>query len=198
MSITFPEQKNGPEVAPASNDFGTATQTATNQKGTSMCSTNPTGTHLCAPWCEHTLRAADPDEHGAHCVSRALGRAVGVDGAETRQHLSADVCHERDLLTARSRVRLFLDPIGGDGEPAAVAMTPANARSIARALLVAADVADGLAPVPSSWYAQRLHTTAAALADQADTAFEDGHETLSDALDSAAAKLRAQAAGGAA
>lgn len=193
MTMT-PETKNGPEVAPASNDFGTANPTATNQKGTHMSTSQPTESHRCPPWCDHTLRAQPDDDHEAHCLSRALGRAEGIDGAAVRRDVYADVIHHRADLMARTRVRLLMLPKGGaDVAVEALALMPAEARSLARALQVAADVADGLAPVPAETYERRLHLTAAALADQADTAFEDRNEALSDALDAAAAKLRAQA-----
>ena len=191
---TTPETKNGPEVAPASNDFGTANPTATNQKGTHMSTSQLTQSHRCPPWCEHTLRGMDPAEHQDQCASAPLGRADGVDGDAVRRDVFADVTHHRDYVMARTRVRLLMLPRGGaDVAVEALALMPAEARSLARSLQVAADVADGLAPVPAETYERRLHVTAAALADRADVAFKEGDEDLADALDAAAAKLRAQA-----
>lgn len=188
------EMTNGPGAQAAKHSTGTANPTATNEKGNHMSTTKSNRDFLCAPWCDHALRGREPEEHSSNCISRCLGRADAVDGDAILRKLSTDVILERDLPTARSRVRLFMMPVYNDGEPFAVAVTPADARSIAAALLAAADIADGLAPIPSSWYAQRLHLTAAALADKADTAFEADNDELSEALDSAAAELRIQAA----
>lgn len=190
---TTPETKNGPEVAPASNDFRTANPTASNEKGIHMSTSHPTESHRCPPWCDHTMRAQADDEHEPHCVSRALGRTEAVDNFARRLHIGTSVTNHRDDPAARSRVRLMLTPRDGDRESEALAMTPAQARSLASTLLAAADVAEGLRALASEHYEQRLNVTAAALADQADAAFEAGNETLSDALDAAASKLRAQA-----
>lgn len=192
MTMT-PETKNGPEVAPASNDFGTANPTATNQKGTAMSTSHSTESHRCPPWCDHTMRAQPDEEHEAHCVSREMSCAEAVDNYARRLHLGASVTHQRDLPTARSRVRLMLHPRDNDREAEALAMTPAQARSLASTLCTVADVAEGLRALEAEHYELRLNSTAAALADQADAAFEAGDESLSIALDAAAAKLRVQA-----
>lgn len=190
---TATETRNGPGAS-AKKRTEAANPTATNEKGSHMSTSQHTESHRCPPWCEHTLRGLDPAEHESQCVSAPLGHADGIDGAAVRRDVFADVTHHPEYLMARTRVRLLMLPRGGaDVAVEALAMMPAEARSLARALQVAADVADGLVPVPAETYERRLHLTAAALAGKATDAFKDGDESLADALDAAAAKLRAQA-----
>lgn len=207
------EMTNDPSTPVAKPSAEAANPTATNEKGNNMstsdCTRNPSAApwleghehtvsvgandNRCAPWCDQRLRGVDPAEHSEHCHSRYVGRVNAVDNHGIKLRVSLDIVNERALANAINRVRMYMDPVYGDAEPRAIAMAPAEARSAAEALLLAADVAEGLTSLPGAWYTQNLYGTAAALADQADRAFEDGNDTVSDALDSAAAHLRALA-----
>ena len=101
----------------------------------------------CAPWCEIRTMGIDPDEHTALCESPALAPHTAIDDRGLRYDVYTSVHRPVQHDDRDDFVRLTMDAAGGH-EGFTLQLHRAHARALAAALIVAADVADGLRDFP--------------------------------------------------